>query len=188
MYGSRLGWTHYHTFVSYFRVFQMSVILWLFGWTFLKLGCITNFDMLSLILLATLWNITGSPCYHCCFHHSLHLSHHLIPYKTWQPSFSYSLTVFWVKSFSFSGSICRQKKTKNKKQKKQKTKIIIIIIKENFFLQISVWFFRETIFECKFLHVSRHKMDWPNLAKSRGGILDSFRLFSLHWLCSCRHC
>ena len=38
-----------HTFVSYFRVFQMSTIprVWL---TALKLGCITNFDMLFLVM------------------------------------------------------------------------------------------------------------------------------------------
>ena len=38
----RFGWTHYHTFVSYFLRF--------FWPTALKLGCITNFDMLSLVM------------------------------------------------------------------------------------------------------------------------------------------
>ena len=41
-----LGWTHYHTFVSYFRVFQMSA----FWPAALKFDCISNFDMLSLVM------------------------------------------------------------------------------------------------------------------------------------------
>ena len=39
----------YHTFVSYFRVFQMSTISRVWP-TALKLGCITNLDMLFLMM------------------------------------------------------------------------------------------------------------------------------------------
>ena len=46
MYGS----PDYHTFVSYFWVFQMSTISCVFRPTALKLGCITNFDMLFLVM------------------------------------------------------------------------------------------------------------------------------------------
>ena len=39
-----------HTFVSYFPVFQMSAIPHVFWPSFLKLGCVTNFDMLFLLI------------------------------------------------------------------------------------------------------------------------------------------
>ena len=39
-----------HTFVSYFRGFQMSTILRVLWPTALKLGCIANFDMLFLVM------------------------------------------------------------------------------------------------------------------------------------------
>ena len=40
-----------HTFVSYFGVFQMSTISRVFAYsTALKLGCITNFDTLFLVM------------------------------------------------------------------------------------------------------------------------------------------
>ena len=43
MYGSQACWTECHTFVSYFRVFQLSAILYVFGLhAALKLGCITK--------------------------------------------------------------------------------------------------------------------------------------------------
>ena len=46
----RLGWTDYHTFVSYFGVF-LNVYYFVCVWpTALKLGCITNFDMLFLVM------------------------------------------------------------------------------------------------------------------------------------------
>ena len=45
----RHEWTDCHTFVSYFRVFQMSTIprLWPID---LKLGCLINFDKLFLVM------------------------------------------------------------------------------------------------------------------------------------------
>ena len=49
MYGSRAWMADYHTFVSYFRGFQMSTILRVCP-TAPKLGCITNFDTLFLVM------------------------------------------------------------------------------------------------------------------------------------------
>ena len=47
----RHGSTDYHTFVSYFWVFQMSIISRACVWpAALKLRCSTNFDMLFLVM------------------------------------------------------------------------------------------------------------------------------------------
>ena len=41
---------HCYTFVSYFRVFQMSASSCMFGLTALNLGCNANFDMIFLVI------------------------------------------------------------------------------------------------------------------------------------------
>ena len=52
MYGSQSTCTHdCHTFVSYFHFFpQMSTISRVFGLQLWNLACITNFDMLFLVM------------------------------------------------------------------------------------------------------------------------------------------
>ena len=52
---------YYHTFVSYFQVFEMSTISRVWP-TALKLGCVTNFDMLFLVMGSFLWLMKFNLC------------------------------------------------------------------------------------------------------------------------------